>query len=353
MGGPTTSVTHHLHLPPRYPPMKASMMPSLLVCLLACVVFVVGAPYPITKTYGVSQLQLQQGKTYTLYQYEGTAVVTYFWLTGTWNNGAGDSASQMNFTVYVDGATRPTYQFTPNQLIGVGFNDLTAPWGSDMMGRDSSLGGIYSHMRIPFFKSIRYDVALPHDAPASSILFWQIRVTENYPIVVSGVTLPPQTRLVQYNFQSVNLTRLEFIDFVSTSNAGAIYMHFFQSESSTANFMEGCYRAYYGGSQNQSLVSTGFEDYYQSAYYFAAGPYRQPGVGATVVQMGASLTRISGYKVHDTDPFFFDKGGFRLQWRNGDTQDPNTGQKCMDSNGPAVGNPQASTITSMTWVYEW
>jgi len=311
------------------------------------------APFPVTTSFGVSQYQLEQGKTYTLYEYEGTAVVTYFWLTGTWNNGAGDSASNMNFTVYVDGATTPTYTFTPNQLIGVGFDDLTAPWGSDVIGRDSSLGGIYSHMRVPFFKSIRYDVALPADAPSSSILFWQIRITENMPIILSGVPLPPQARLVQYNYQNINMSRLEFIDWVNTNNSGAVYMHFFQGESTSPNFMEGCYRAFYGGSTNQSLISTGFEDYYQSAYYFAAGPYRQPGVGATVVNIQTAQTQISGYKIHETDPLWFKSGGFRLVWRNGDTQSAATGQKCMDPNGPVVGNPSSTLVSSATWVYEW
>jgi hypothetical protein len=49
-------------------------------------------------------------------------------LTGTYSDGKGDSANAMIFTVYVDGATKPTYTFTPAQLIGVGFNDETAPW---------------------------------------------------------------------------------------------------------------------------------------------------------------------------------------------------------------------------------
>jgi len=279
-------------------------------------------------------------------------VVTYFWLTGTYNGGQGDSASTMIFTVYIDGATTPTYTFTPNQLTGVGFDDTTAPWGSDMMGRDSSLGGIFSHMKVPFFKSIRYNVSLPASAPSSSILFWQIRITQNYPIIIGGVTLPPQARLVQYATFANNLTRLEFIDWVNTNNTGLVYMHFFQGQSTSPNFMEGCYRAFYGGSDTQVLISTGFEDYYQSAYYFAAGTYREPGVGATVVKIGSPVTYIAGYKVHESDPLWFKAGGFRLTWRNGDTQS-SAGLKCMDPNGGVVGNPSSTLVTSMTWVYEW
>jgi len=258
----------------------------------------------------------------------------------------------MIFTVYVDGATIPTYQFTPHQLVGVGFTDETAPWGAEMMGKDSSLGGVFSHMKIPFFKGIRYNVALPPTARSSSILFWQIRITQNYPIIIVGVTLPPQAKLVQYATVNQTLPRLEFIDFVNTNTTGLVYMHFFQGESTSPNFMEGCYRAFYGGNTVQSLISTGFEDYYQSAYYFAAGPYRQAGVGATVVSIEKPYTKISGYKVHETDPLWFAPGGFRLTWRNGDTQSK-AGLKCMDPDGAVVGNPANTTVTSFTWVYEW
>jgi len=257
------------------------------------------------------------------------------------------------FTVYVDGATSPTYQFTPSQLIGVGFNDSTAPWGSDMIGKDSRLGGIYSHMKIPFFKSIRYDAALASNAPIGSILYWQIRITQNIPIIIGGVTLPPQARLVQYAYVNLNLSRLDFINFVNTSNNGVVYMHFFQGESTSPNFMEGCYRVSYGTSNTQSLISTGFEDYYQSAYYFAAGTYREPGVGATVVNIGKTNTQISAYKIHETDSLWFPAGGFRLIWRNGDTSSRSNGQKCIDPLGPVVGNPSSTVITSFTWVYEW
>jgi len=194
-------------------------------------------------------------------------------------------------------------------------------------------------------------VQLPPDAPASSILFWQIRITQNFPIIIGGVTLPAQARLVQYATVNTTLQRLDFINFVNTNNTGLVYMHFFQGESTSPNFMEGCYRAFYGGTDTQYLLSTGFEDYYQSAYYFAAGPYRQSGVGATFVKT-SSPAQISGYKVHDTDPLWFKPGGFRLTWRNGDTQST-AGLKCMDPNGPVVGNPASTTITSFTWVYEW
>jgi len=316
--------------------------------------FVFSANYPVTTTFGVSQYQLENGKTYTLYEFNGTGVVTYFWLTGTYHTTHKDSAGTMIFTVYVDGATSPTYQFTPSQLIGVGFNDSTAPWGSDVMGKDSALGGVYSHMKVPFFKSIRYDVALPSDAPTGgSVLYWQIRISENVPIVISGVPLPPTARLVQYAYVNLNMSRLQFIDFVNTSNNGLVYMHFFQGQSTSPNFMEGCYRAFYGGSSDQSLISTGFEDYYQSAYYFAAGTYREPGVGATVVNIGKTKTYIAGYKIHESDPLWFSAGGFRFVWRNGETTNAKTGLKCMDPNGPVNGNPQSTVITSFTWTYEW
>jgi hypothetical protein len=52
------------------------------------------------------------------------------------------------------------------------------------------------------------------------------------------------------------------------------------------------------------------------------------------------------------DPLQF-TNGFRLQWRNGDSNDA-AGMKCMmEVGGNVVGTPTASNITSYTWYYTW
>jgi hypothetical protein len=53
------------------------------------------------------------------------------------------------------------------------------------------------------------------------------------------------------------------------------------------------------------------------------------------------------------DPLPF-SGGFRLQWRNGDLVNPNTGEKCFTLAGTSrAGDPRPSLVSSYAWSYIW
>ena len=101
------------------------------------------------------------------------------------------------------------------------------------------------------------------------------------------------------------------------------------------------------------LLSTGMEDYYDSAFYFDGGPFHAPVSGVTHLEAAA----FSGYRFHEMDPIVF-SDGMRFQWRNGDVTDVATGLKCTaeEAAGPTVttcGDPQSSTVDSTAWVYVW
>ena len=110
-------------------------------------------------------------------------------------------------------------------------------------------------------------------------------------------------------------------------------------------------------------MATGTEDYYNSAYYFSAGQFTFPEVGQTWWAGNwteASPGQWSAYRVHQSDPQFFE-GGMRLVWRNGDSQKVIDGvsYKCLAPPGcgpkecPVVGAPTASIVWSYTWYYTW
>jgi hypothetical protein len=119
--------------------------------------------------------------------------------------------------------------------------------------------------------------------------------------------------------------------------------------------LEGCYHAYvqYDVPFPGIIVSTGTEDYYDSAYYFNAGQFHLEEAGYThyrnVENAGLEW---SAYRMHHLDPIFF-TNGFRFVWRNGDVND-DRGFKCItDQGGHVVGSPTQSVVTSYTWVYVW
>jgi hypothetical protein len=123
------------------------------------------------------------------------------------------------------------------------------------------------------------------------------------------------------------------------------------------NTLEGCWHAYsppnvpFPGS---FLLGTGAEDYPESAYYFSAGPWRGPTSGLTVKEEEPfdPISRVSFYKLHHKDPFFFNDG-FRFQWRNGDVTDPATGEKCTAIKGDVIGTPSTANVSTLVYAYVW
>jgi len=100
-----------------------------------------------------------------------------------------------------------------------------------------------------------------------------------------------------------------------------------------------------------TVLSTGTEDYFDSAWYFNAGEFHLPVSGYT--HYGTSPTTTwSAYRFHEMDPLQFNDG-FELVWRNGDALDA-TGVKCMmDQGGNTVGSPTQSGVIAYAWVYTW
>jgi hypothetical protein len=99
-------------------------------------------------------------------------------------------------------------------------------------------------------------------------------------------------------------------------------MHITPPHSLTPNALEGCYYLFPDAAATweagYSLLATGTEDYFESAFYFDAGVYAQPYTGVTVREGAEGApSRISAYKIHGShDPMVF-SDGFALKWRNG------------------------------------
>ena len=139
------------------------------------------------------------------------------------------------------------------------------------------------------------------------------------------------------------------------SGSGVLFAHTLSVLSGNLNFLEGCYHAYtpHDAPFPGITVSTGTEDYYDSAYYFNAGQFRQSNAGLTHIRVNDSAAELSAYRLHENDGLFF-TNGFRFVWRNGDVSDPKTGYKCtLESGGDPAGSPTKSLVNTYTWAYVW
>ena len=311
------------------------------------------APMPVTFGTGWSQLPLTPNET-TLFTHalaptSAFATMTHFWATGDSNI---DTAV---WRYYMDGEEQPSFQFQSAQVAGVGFVDQFAPWGNKWIGKGANGGAWYNNFRIPFHKSIRITGQLAAGTGSRGTLWTIFRGTENLPITVGNYVLPASARLVQTRIENATYQPLDFVVLsnITTGYNGVLWAHYLTGASTNQNFMEGCYHAYTPQSAAFPglTVSTGTEDYFDSAFYFNGGVFHQENAGLTHWLASSTRSEVSAYRLHDHDPIFF-QDGFRFEWRVGDVSDAQ-GLKCTSIKGSPAGDPQPTTITTYTWVYVW
>ena len=313
----------------------------------------VGAQMPVTFGTGWSQFGLTPNETtlftHTLSPTSTFASMTHFWATGDSNI---DTAI---WRYYLDDEEYPSLEFQSAQVAGVGFVDQYAPWGNKWIGKGASGGAWYNNFRVPFHQNIRITGQLAPSTGERGTLWTIFRGSENLPITVGNYPLPPSARLIQSRILNVTYQPLDFVNLVSVpeKHSGVLWAHFLTAESTNENFMEGCYHAYTPSSATFPglTVSTGTEDYFDSAFYFNAGVFHQENAGLTHLLAADKHVELSAYRLHDQDPIFF-QDGFRFEWRVGDVSDSD-GLKCTAVKGSLAGDPQPTTITAYTWVYTW
>eukprot|EP00042_Codosiga_hollandica_P029172 m.158762 g.158762 ORF g.158762 m.158762 type:complete len:435 (-) comp53003_c0_seq2:32-1336(-) len=279
-----------------------------------------------------------------------TGVMTHFWVTTPVG-----IADETIIRYYVDGETNASIAFNPPLAAGIGFGDPQAPRGNKWIGMGAGNGAgvaYFVNIMVPFSSSIVITAQRP--AGNSGAFYMIVRGALNKPIEIGGLVLPPSSKLLLQTFQGL-LQPLEYLNVTAVPSGPGF--HFFSTlavQSGNLNFLEGCYHAYtpFNQSYPGTIMSTGTEDYFDSAYYFDAGQFYFPVSGFTHLDQTDGITW-SAYRFHEMDPLVF-QDGFRFVWRNGDAVDPATGYKCiLEFGGDIAGSPTASNVTSYSWVYVW
>jgi len=282
-------------------------------------------------------------------------VMTHFWMTAM--AGVADGTI---VRYYIDGEASASIAFRPPLACGSALDaeaSAAAPWGTKWFGKGAKDGAWFHNFRVPF-QSIR--ITLASDRGPANGVYFIVRGARDLPISIGGVPVPVAERGARMQLQVTETRNTPALDFVTvadapTNTSGLLFMSTLAVESANLNFLEGCFHAYTPHDQvfPGTLISTGTEDYYDSAWYFNAGPFRMPVSGLTKLDKdGSGAISWSAYRFHEMDPLMF-SDGFRFVWRNGDLLDP-TGLKCFtESGGTVAGNPQPSNVTSYAWMYVW
>ena len=293
----------------------------------------------LLKTFGTAGKELRpmaDGKEGVLFQRDGAGCLTHMWFGGNFNGW-----EKTRIRVYVDGEANASIDMELGMGHGIGFGDQDAPWGIARMGKIGHGNGIYNTFRIPFSNGVRVTAQMGKGIAGNPDFWWIIRGTENLPITVGGVKLPPQARLHLYKREDYTAQPLEEFDLCNTSKAGALYLVVIAARCADGNFnyLEAQMRGYLNGAKEPVMLSSGLEDYFLGTYYFDRGRYHTPISGLT--HFDPKDHSFSAYRFHDDDPIFFQKG-LRLTCRCGEKAGNHT-----------FGNPKATTYTTYAWLYEW
>jgi len=241
--------------------------------------------------------------------------------------------------------------------------DETAPWGNRWFGKGAALGGWYNNFPIPFQKSIRvtgqlsYDGIHPTNETITRVLYLIVRGSENILPYSGSYVIPGTARVQLQKIQNLTMQPLDYVNIVDLdkTHSGLIFWSTFQVQSGTMNFLEGCYHLFTPNDNSVPypglILATGTEDFYDSAYYFNAGQFRQENAGFTHLVNQNGTIYWAAYKLQEVDPLFFNNG-VQLVWRNGDVSDKQ-GHKCTSVDGTKIANPTISYVTSYAWIYTW
>jgi len=273
-------------------------------------------------------------------------VMTHFWATAPF-----PVMENSMVRYYIDGEDDASIAFIPPLACGAGFNDQHSPWGTKWFGKGAKDGAWYNNFRIPFGKSVRITVqSLNGTRNGFYIIF---RGAPNLPISIGGYQIPSNAHLKLQVFDKV-VQPLDWVPIADIPNdSGLFFMHTLAVSSGNLNFLEGCYHQYtpYTQSFPGTVLSTGTEDYFDSAWYFNAGEFWFPVSGFTHMAQSNNQVTWSAYRFHEMDPLPF-SNGFLLHWRNGDVVDA-AGIKCFSQKGTTAGSPTASHVTAYAWIYVW
>ncbi|CAK0823498.1 unnamed protein product [Prorocentrum cordatum] len=354
---------------------------ALLASLASLAASVAATRVPAVIGTSVSQAALTLTETemfsHTVSEEGEWAYMNHFWAAGS------PAVDRAIFRYYVDGEVNASVVFSPALACGVGWGDQTAPWGNRWMGKAANSTGWFHNIPVPFYKSIRitYQMALedagvakaPGAGPRGGAVeqvgsrVWAIvRGSEGLPLHLGELEVPLRAGGVRLELQrrSAQLAPLDFYSVASApaGQSGTVFLtSLFVRGTGSVKFMEGCWRMRSPPAQAWpgTLLASGMEDYYDSAFYFDGGGFHLPDTGATHLPgpTGSRDFTFSGYRFHEVDPLVF-RDGIDVQWRNGDVTDPATGLKCtLQSGGVVAGPPDLvlgpSAVSSYAWVYTW
>lgn len=246
----------------------------------------------------------------------GPGVLTYlFFAISNTDSPAGTDTSLIKF--YVDGEVTPSIETDVDGLLGTFYQPV---YKSPLIGSEGlqnsghGLGG-YIYINVPFDSSLNITVtngSATTDAFVASIAGYALGGSYNW------------DRYKRLHNSSIAFTNAMASvapyaehTLADVTGRGAYYgtMFFLISGEADWHPLEGNFKIYVDGEASPSWESSGTEDYFNGAYYFAAGAFAAHFSGAPLVDN--TNHRLCAYRWHIPDPITFDTE-LKVTWTNGE-----------------------------------
>lgn len=284
-------------------------------------------------------------------------------LTHIWSTCGPNVLENTMVRVYIDQEANASIAFNLGYYCGVGWGDPQAPWGTKWFGKGAEYGAYFNNVRIPFQKSVKVTAQYYGPGGSSGGFYMIVRGLPNYRFDIGGIPIPPTARMSLQVFNRTDVQPLEVVPVAQVPRGlnGVFFYHTLAFTAANLNSLEGCYHAFVPLDAHfpGTVLSTGTEDYFDSAWYFLGGEFHLPVSGFTHLNQkdgpGQNLTSFSAYRFHEMDPIYFDKkDGFLMTWRNGETLDA-AGLKCRDQGTTKniVGSPSVAHVIIYSVLYTW
>lgn len=355
-------------------PFLNSFLVSLFVIVISATsppkTFGIGLPASFVPIIGTPTVLLN----YTLSVESDLGILSHFWTTG-------DVDKNVIIEYFIDGESIPSIAFEPSMACGQGFpNDISndpLPQQADLyeaggkMGKAGAVGGWYFKYKIPFQKSILAQIRLINATLSSQYAYIQIRgyeigIGDTGLVLSNSFELPRSARMQLQVIENNTWPALQFVSLANVSFGYSAILYLLTIALSTYppanNYIEGCFHLLRTADESfPGLVTgTGFEDEFNSAYWFGAASGYPNGVLFSQAESGLlhfsrgppqgpdGLEQLSAYRFFDGELIGMENGG-RFIWRVGDE-----GGKCF-SNGTnsIIGTPSAVAVKSNLWLYLW
>lgn len=318
--------------------------------------------------------------------------ITEQWFSLFGGEHAYDPNVDARIRIYLDNNTTPDLDFqlffahtVGQQSCSKGGNciDPRVPWHSSEVQHMAHGGALKNRYRIPFSCSIKITATLPPSAKAG-VFYYYVRGMTSLPVVVGDLQLPNTARLKLHKNLDKSVEPLKAMSLVPPrNNSGLLYATIISASSSFIGFMEGCVRAYIDEryAKIPLFMSSGTEDYFESANFFNAGhpaPPWTPGEAANEVfnasdetaspESGVSYVKghnsetlgfnysMAAYKFHLSDPIVWWRN-FTLTINNYDGPGNNPENEyslgCVVPAHPIAGKSSNVSMSTYVWTYEW